>query len=71
MIIHVNVYTEIDLSFAQNKKAYYYALGEIYFNLSRKKVQTEFEFLIDEKYYLATLRRVDMRNNDVSYELIA
>lgn len=71
MIIHVNVYTEIDLSFAQNKKAYYYALGEIYFNLSRKNVQTEFEFLIDEKYYLATLRRVDMRNNDVSYELIA
>lgn len=71
MIIHVNVYTEIDLSFAQNKKAYYYALGEIYFNLSRKNVQTEFEFLIDEKYYLATLQRVDMRNNDVSYELIA
>jgi len=67
--MEVNLFTRTNGNRIPIKSAYYFALGRIYLDLSRKNLNVEFEFNLNETDFLVTLDSYDLIESKISFTI--
>jgi len=67
--MEVKLFTRRNGDRIPSKSAYYFALGRIYLDLSRKNLNVEFEFNLDETNFLVTLDSYHLIESYISFTI--
>jgi hypothetical protein len=67
--MEVNLFSRTTNGRTPSRSAYYFALGRIYLDLSRKNLNLQFEFNFEETDFLVTLDYYDLLDSKLSFTI--
>ena len=67
--MEVNLFSRTTNGRIPSRSAYYFALGRIYLDLSRKNLNLQFEFNFEETDFLVTLDYYDLLDSKLSFTI--